>query len=1232
MSEYDPVSIDAFIQRWAASGAAERANYQLFLSELCDVLAVARPDPQVADDAANAYVFEKPVPLPHGTTGRIDLYKRGCFVLEAKQGSDRLPPPPPNPDRQGGAANIRRRGTATRGTATWDTAMERAREQAQSYARNLPPAELSAAGSGGGRPPFLIVVDVGATIELYSEFTRTGGAYLAFPDPQHHRLTLEELRDPDVRALLATVWTDPLSLDPAQRSARVTRTIAGQLAALARSLEASHPADDVAHFLMRCLFTMFAEDVGLLPNRSFTQLLADLRHDVASFPPMIEHLWRTMDAGGFSVILRTQIPRFNGELFAASTALPLDAGQLQLLSEAARADWRDVEPAIFGTLLERALNPIERHKLGAHYTPRAYVERLVQPTVVEPLRQEWDSVKTAALLLQEQGQTHLAAGVVEDFLRKLAHTRVLDPACGTANFLYVTMEHLKRLEAEVLHLLRELGEAQLTLELEGVQVTPQQFLGIELNPRAAAIAELVLWIGFLQWHYRTRGDVQPAEPIVRAFHNIECRDAVLAWDGVEAERDAAGQPVTRWDGRTLKRHPVTGEEVPDETARVPVLRYINPRPAPWPQADFIVGNPPFIGNKRMRFALGDGYTDALRATYRNAVPESADYVMYWWHKAAGLVRNGEVRRFGLITTNSITQVYNAGLVGKELSGKPLLSLVFAIPDHPWVDSAEGAAVRIAMTVVEQGEHPGTLLKVSSEIEHDEDAVAVEFVAKRGMIHADLSVGADTGAALLLSANQSLSTQGVTPLGLGFRLLPDQLTKLGIDKENLPAVVKPYLIGRDIVRRFEEKYIIDFYGLSEIEAREQHPELYQIVYESVKPERDAKAGRNADADQYAREWWLFAKTRSTFRPALVGIDRYIATCRTAKHRIFTFVPANTLPDAKIVAIALDDAYFLGVLSSRIHVVWSLRTGGWLGVGNDSNYNHSDCFGKFPFPAATEAQQARIRALAEQIDAHRKRQQARHPALTLTDIYNVLARLRALAPNLDRQGGELAAIPPNPDREGGELAAIPPNPDREGGELAAIPPNPDREGGSSSLTLAARMETPPLATRPSPLTTKERAIHDQGLVAVLQQLHDELDAAVADAYGWPAYLPNDAILQRLAELNARRAAEEASGLIRWLRPGYQQARAGVEPVQAALVEEEAEAGAAPLVVAAALPWPASMPEQARAVRGLLQQAAAPLTPAEVAARFVKADKARVAELLATLASLGQAGEAAGRYGAV
>ena len=370
--------ITPFITRWRASAAAERANYQLFLIELCDLLGVERPGVATADPAADTYVFEKPVPLAHGTTGFIDLYRRGCFILEAKQGSDG--------GKGEGERKKGRRGTAIRGTSSWDTALEKARRQAQSYARGLPPAELA----GGGRPPFLIVVDVGNTIELYSEFTRSGGNYVPFPDPHSYRLTLDDLRDEATRDLLRAVWTDPLSLDPSRRSARVTRDIAGRLAALAKSLEARHDPEQVAHFLMRCLFTMFAEDVRLLPEKAFTELLHDLRRDPAGFKPMVEHLWGTMNSGGFSVILRHAIPRFNGGLFAEQTALPLDADQIQLLIEAARADWRDVEPAIFGALLERALNPVERHKLGAHYTPRAYVERLVVPTIVEPLRAEWE--------------------------------------------------------------------------------------------------------------------------------------------------------------------------------------------------------------------------------------------------------------------------------------------------------------------------------------------------------------------------------------------------------------------------------------------------------------------------------------------------------------------------------------------------------------------------------------------------------------------------------------------------------------------------------------------------------------------------------------------------------------------------------------------------------------------------------------------------------------------------
>ncbi len=276
--------------------------------------------------------------------------------------------------------------------------MLRAHGQAVQYARGLPAEE--------GRPPFVVVVDVGRSIELYSEFSRTGGAYIPYPDPRSHRIRLEDLRDAKVQAMLRAVWLDPLSLDPARRAARVTRDIARRLARLAVSLEASgHPPELAAAFLIRCLFTLFAEDVGLLPKAAFTDLLTSVRDNPAQFVPLTEHLWRDMNAGiDFSVILRQRVPRFNGRLFAQAQALPLDRDQIGLVVDAGRADWRHVEPAIFGTLLERALDPLERHKLGAHYTPRAYVERLVLPTVIEPLREEWTAVHSAAFSLHEQGK------------------------------------------------------------------------------------------------------------------------------------------------------------------------------------------------------------------------------------------------------------------------------------------------------------------------------------------------------------------------------------------------------------------------------------------------------------------------------------------------------------------------------------------------------------------------------------------------------------------------------------------------------------------------------------------------------------------------------------------------------------------------------------------------------------------------------------------------------------
>jgi hypothetical protein len=355
----------------------------------------------------------------------------------------------------------------------------------------------------------------------------------------------------------------------------------------------------------------------------------------------------------------------------------LTKDQLLLLLMAAKSDWSQVDPSIFGTLLERALNPKERHRLGAHYTPRAYVERLVKPTIEEPLRSDWDLVRAEVQQLVELGKVEDAQKRVLSFHQTLCATRVLDPACGTGNFLYVTLDLFKRLESEVLALLTELGYRQIGLEMERYRVTPEQFLGIEVKRWAKEIAELVLWIGYLQWQVRQPGGalIVP-QPVLHDYGNIVCRDAVLAYDREELLRDEKGKPVTRWDGETMKVSPVTGEKIPDEEARTPVYRYVNPRRAEWPKADFIIGNPPYIGNWRMRQVFGDGYVESLRSTYTE-VPQSSDYVLYWWNRAAEQVCSGGARRFGLITTNSISQALGRRVVERSLLDQGG-SIVFAL--------------------------------------------------------------------------------------------------------------------------------------------------------------------------------------------------------------------------------------------------------------------------------------------------------------------------------------------------------------------------------------------------------------------------------------------------------------------------------------------------------------------------------------------------------------------------
>lgn len=585
--------IGVFIKRWRGSGGSERANFQRFATELTRLLGVEEPKVATGDSQHDDYRFERPInfgPTSESKRGFIDLYRKGCFVLEAKQGvegqetnSNQLVMLTDDAPQQ------IRTGHGVRGTRRWDDTMLKARNQADRYARAIARED--------GWPPFLIIVDVGHVIEVYADFSRQGQGYSQYPDGNTYRIQLDNLVEEHIRERLKTIWEDPFSLDPSLQSAKVTREIADHLAKLGISLEAQGlGSETVAHFLMRCLFSMFAEDVELIPKGSLTELLEKLRDHPEHAAPSLSGLWETMNTGGFSQALMQDLKRFNGGLFADATALPVNNVQLSLLNEAAQADWKQVEPAIFGTLLERALDKRQRHKLGAHYTPRSYVERLVTPTIIEPLREDWKDVQTAVQRLTQDGKDEDAKGLVKDFHRMLCEVRVLDPACGSGNFLYVALELMKRLEGEVTALLEELGESQSNLGLSGMTVDPHQFLGIEVNPWAAAVSELVLWIGFLQWHFRTYGKAAPSEPVLKDFKNIECRDAVLEWSELAPEQDEHGLPVTRWDGRTYTEHPVTGESIPDTLAREPVQRYVGPRPAVWPTTDFIVGNPPLLAH------------------------------------------------------------------------------------------------------------------------------------------------------------------------------------------------------------------------------------------------------------------------------------------------------------------------------------------------------------------------------------------------------------------------------------------------------------------------------------------------------------------------------------------------------------------------------------------------------------------------------------------------------------
>ena len=642
----------------------------------------------------------------------------------------------------------------------------------------------------------------------------------------------------------------------------------------------------IAHFLIRILFCLFAEGVGLLPNHLFSRLIAATRNRAPLFVSELRMLFGHMTTGGFYGM--QDIPHFNGRLFDDDTVLPLDSDGVAILLRASDLDWSSVEPAIFGTLFERSLDPAKRGQLGAHYTSRDDILLIIEPVLMAPLRRRWTEVESEARALaarRDAATKRVAARLQEElralltgFAKEIAGTRVLDPACGSANFLYVALKQMLDLEKAVITLAQNLAVGSFF-----PSVSPEQLRGVEVNEYAHELAQITVWIGYIQW-LRDNGFGAPSEPILKSLDTIRHMDAILAFDD-------AGNPV---------------------------------EPA-WPEADVIVGNPPFLGDKKMRAELGDGYVNALRASYKGRVPGGADLVTYWFERARTLIAQGSVKRAGLLATQSIRAGANRKVLEQiKASG----DIFMGWADREWI--LNGAAVRVSMVGFDA--HKETVRELNG--------IAVQS------INANLTSEIDLTKAQRLPENASLCFQGPVKVG-AFDIASEvavQMISAPLNPNGRPNtdVIVPWINGMDITRRPRGMFIIDFGEMTEGEAA-LYERPFEYIRAHVKSERDTN-----NRERRRLYWWHHGETVPGFRVAVQHLSRFICTPRVAKHRMFIWTDGRTLPDSRVYVFARDDDYFFGVLHSRVHEVWSLATSSRHGDGNSVTYNNTTCFETYPFP--------------------------------------------------------------------------------------------------------------------------------------------------------------------------------------------------------------------------------------------------------------------------------------------
>ncbi|WP_419949795.1 class I SAM-dependent DNA methyltransferase [Candidatus Palauibacter sp.] len=826
-----------FIAKWQASELKERSAAQEHFIDLCRLL--GEPTPAEADPRGEHYCFERGARKDSGGEGWADVWKRHCFAWEYK----------------GKHADL-------------DAAFDQLRQ----YALALE------------NPPLLIVSDM-RRFRIRTNWTNSVSKTL--------EIGLDDLVDAAVRDRLKWAMSDPERLRPGETRQTLTERAARTFAQLAQSLrEAGHAPQGVAHFVNRLVFCMFAEDVGLLPGEMFTRMLQHARQEPEEFATLARDLFGAMSIGG-RVGFET-VEWFNGGLFEDDATLPMDRTQIETTLEASELDWSNIDPSILGTLFERGLDPDKRSQLGAHYTDRDKIMRIIDPVIVRPWLVEWESARAGIASSLERANAakskaaatrhrRKAENSLGSFLERLRKFTVLDPACGSGNFLYLALHALHDLEHRV-----QLEAEALGLQRAFPSVGPANVKGIELNAYAAELARVSVWIGEIQW-MRRNGFPGSREPVLDPLETIECRDAILTSEGGEPE---------------------------------------------WPEADVIIGNPPFLGGKRLITNLGEEYVSTLFRAYDGRVPRQADLVCYWFVKAGELLGRGVPKRVGLVATNSIRGGANRRALERATDGKPIFD---AWSDEPWV--IDGAAVRVSLVCFSEEEDQLTPERRLDDESVDE--IYTDLTARRG------DAGVDLTNAGRLARNAGVAFMGDTKGG-PFDI-PGDLAREWLREPTNPNgrpnsdVLAPWMNGVAITRRSADKWIVDF----GVQMPEGDAALYEAPFQWVK-EHVRPTWEKQRVAERREHYHLHHRPRPRMRRALDDLSRYIATPRVSKHRLFVWFDIRISPNDALIAIAREDDTTFGILHSRFHEAWSLRTGTWLGAGNDPRYTPTTTFETFPFP--------------------------------------------------------------------------------------------------------------------------------------------------------------------------------------------------------------------------------------------------------------------------------------------